>query len=671
MADEEEPSFSLLGRAVLSGLPDLKFRLSFDGTILEYVPGSDDLLLMPPESFLGHCFSDILPGPAADRISPRLAELRRTGKLQTFDYQLELPQGLRDFEARLFRISDEQAVIFVRDVSAQREAGRELTRFRTILDATPDFVGSATPAGRVTYVNATGRRMVGFSSEEDLSQRGIDEFHPPSTNEFMRREIIPTAIATGSWTGEAEFLHRDGTCIPVWMVLLAHRGPTGEIDFLSTISRDLREKKRAEEREREIIAAQALAEAERGKSAQLERALSDLKHAHEELKSAQDQLRQSSTLAAVGQLAGGVAHDFNNLLSVISGFITLAIDGLPDEHAARDDLEEARLAAGRAAKLTQQLLAFSRKKPVRPEVMQLSEIVNEMSHLLGRSLGEDIQLETSSESALMNVRIDRSQIEQVLLNLAVNARDAMPKGGQLRIELRNVDLSTPVPAHGLRAGRHVQLIVSDTGTGMSPEVAERAFEPFFTTKEVGKGTGMGLAMVFGVIKQAGGEVFIDTAPGRGTSVRIYLPEAVGARDEADANPPPSTTRGPARVRILLVEDDPSVREVTRRILVKSGYEVVAAGGGREALALLALTIDVQLLLTDVVMPGMSGVELAERVQIIAPGVRVVYMSGYPERGTEHHLLLQRDVHYIAKPFSEAELLAALSLASSSVPSPAD
>ena len=666
MGSEDEESLNVLGRSLLAGLPDLKFRLGFDGTVLEYISGSDELLVAPPEDFVGRRVSEYLPAPVAERLVAQLGKLQRTNELQTFDYKLDVPAGTREFEGRLFRLSEEQAVLFARDVTQQRDAERELARFRTILDAATDFVGSATPEGRVRYVNPTGRRMLGFGADEDVSARQIFEFHSPGTNELMRREIIPTAIATGSWTGEAEFLHRDGTVIPAWMVLLAHRGPGGEIEFLSTISRHLREKKRSEQREREFIAARATAEAERGKAQQLERALAELEQAHEDVKSAQEQLRQSSILAAVGQLAGGIAHDFNNLLSVISGFVTLAMDGLSAEHPARVDLEEARGAAERAAKLTQQLLTFSRKRPVRPEVVRLGEVVAETSRMLSRTLGEDVRLETTSEADLLPVRIDRSQIEQVLLNLAINARDAMPKGGRLLLELRNVDLGAPDPALGLGAGRYVQLVVADTGTGMSPEVAERAFEPFFTTKEVGKGTGMGLAMVFGVVKQAGGEVFIQSELGQGTSVQIYLPEATALRDDTPATTRPAERRGELGGKVLLVEDDPSVREVTRRVLIKAGHDVIAAGSGREALALLARVSDIQLLLTDVVMPGMSGVELAERAALVAPSVGVVYMSGYPERSTEHHMLLARGVQYLAKPFSEAELLEALASPSAPV-----
>lgn len=651
-----------LDRRLLGGLPDLKFSLSSEGTILEYLSGADDLLYAPPEAFLGRSMHEVLPTSVSMLFEDRLSRLAETGELQAFEYRLPLPQGTLDFEARLFRLDDEQVLLFARDITQRRSAERQLERFRTILDATPDFVGSATPDGRVLYANPNGRAMVGIAEDEDVSSFTIQDFHTEGGYRRLVDEVIPAAIERGSWTGEIEFRHRDGTTIPALMVLLAHRADDGSVDFLSTISRDLRATRRAEERERKLVATRAAAAAEREKSAQLERALLQLERAHEELKATQDQLRQSSTLAAVGQLAGGIAHDFNNLLSVILGFVTLSMDRIGPEHEAHDDLVQVRQAADRASQLTQQLLAFSRKRPVRPEVLQLEEVVADMSRLLGRALGEDIRLETRAQCGLWRVRVDRSQIEQVILNLALNARDAMPRGGQLAIEIQNVDLSAPNRVLGLRAGRYVQLSVKDDGTGMSPEVQERAFEPFFTTKEVGKGTGMGLAMVFGVIKQAEGEVFVESELGRGTTIRIYLPEttSVPARERPQREDPrPQIGRLES---VLLVEDEATVREVARRILTKGGYQVIAAGSGEEALALLAKGPPVDLLLTDVVMPGTSGVELARQALLSHPGLRVLYMSGYPERGTEHHQPLARDVYYVAKPFTEAELLRAVSWA---------
>jgi two-component system cell cycle sensor histidine kinase/response regulator CckA len=372
-------------------------------------------------------------------------------------------------------------------------------------------------------------------------------------------------------------------------------------------------------------------------------------------KQLEEQLRQAQKMEAVGRLAGGIAHDFNNLLMVIQGYSDLLVERLPDGDPLRRNAEQIQMASQRASSLTRQLLAFSRKQMLAPKILNVQSVVAEMEKILRRLIGEDVQLETSSAPDLGLIKADRSQIEQVILNLAVNARDAMPQGGRLTIETANVELDASYshPPAVLSPGRYVMLAVTDNGCGMDAETQAHVFEPFFTTKEKGKGTGLGLATVYGVVKQSGGYVWVYSEPGRGTSFKIYLP-----RIEETAVPAgrdgKSETQIPERgsETILLVEDEKGVRELAREYLASSGYTVIEAEDGHTALELAAMHVGpIHLLLTDVVMPGISGRELAERVSQIRPGIKIIYMSGYTDQAVVHHGILRNDAVLLQKPFT--------------------
>jgi signal transduction histidine kinase/ActR/RegA family two-component response regulator len=368
-------------------------------------------------------------------------------------------------------------------------------------------------------------------------------------------------------------------------------------------------------------------------------------------------VHQSERLESVGQLAGGIAHDFNNLLAVILNYSAFVTDELGEDHPARADVDEIRRAADRAAALTQQLLIFSRRERVKPEVFDINDVVSDTEKLLRRTLGEHVELVTTLASDLWPVEADRGQLEQVLVNLAVNARDAMPEGGRLTVETSNLEFADDlVTAHAaLPPGRYSRITTTDTGTGMSREVADRVFEPFYTTKPKGSGTGLGLATVFGIVAQAGGHIDLYSEPGLGSVFKIYLPAAEGAV-------PSPVEKGASELHVtrgetvLLVEDEPAVRELTRRILSRHGYVVLNAGGGQEGLESLERHNDeVDLLLTDAVMPKMSGRELAEQVSALQPGVGVLYMSGY----TGDVVARQGGVRLLEKPFTAEQLLAAV------------
>src|SRR5882762_8272675 len=367
----------------------------------------------------------------------------------------------------------------------------------------------------------------------------------------------------------------------------------------------------------------------------------------------EEQFRQSQKMEAVGQLAGGIAHDFNNLLTAILGNTQLLLRELPPGDSKRGDVEEIRKASERAASLTRQLLAYSRRQMLQPEVLDLNVVVAEMDKLLRRLIGEHISLVTVLAPDLGRVRADPNQIEQVIVNLAVNARDAMPEGGKPTIETANVDLDeTFAQAHlGSVAGSYAMLAVTDTGAGMDAGVRAHLFEPFFTTKEVGKGTGLGLATVYGIVKQSGGYISVYTEVDRGSSFKVYLPRVERPSAPAAA---PSSRPGIARgsETVLVVEDDRAVLALSCRALEAEGYTILCASDGADALRIVERHGgEIHLLLTDVVMPGMSGRELAEQMTARRAGIRILYMSGYPGDAAVHHGALVRGSAFLQKPFA--------------------
>jgi signal transduction histidine kinase/ActR/RegA family two-component response regulator len=389
----------------------------------------------------------------------------------------------------------------------------------------------------------------------------------------------------------------------------------------------------------------------KGRTSELDRALTEQRRTEEEL-------RQAQRMEAVGRLAGGVAHDFNNLLTVILGYVRLLLARLPSEGEEHEEAEQIASAAGRAATLTQQLLAFSRRQVLKPELVDLNRIVREMKRMLERLIGEDIELVTDLDPALGTVKADGGQLEQVIVNLAVNASDAMPTGGRLTIATANVDLDEIQAREGSGIARlGVQLTVSDTGHGMDETTLTHAFEPFYTTKEQGKGTGLGLATVFGIVTQSGGSISLDSNPGQGATFTIQLPRVDVAEPTADRQqqPPEDSLRG-SEV-ILLVEDDVAVGELVQLILSRHGYTVLRTESPREALALSERYEGaVDLLLTDVVMPEMSGRELSDALTARRPGLRTLYMSGYTEDAIVNHGVLDEEIAFIGKPFAPVSLL---------------
>jgi nitrogen-specific signal transduction histidine kinase len=379
-----------------------------------------------------------------------------------------------------------------------------------------------------------------------------------------------------------------------------------------------------------------------------------LKRAEEEKAALAEQFRLSQRMEAIGRLAGGIAHDFNNLMTVISGYSQLSLLELKEGDKLKENIEEVQRATQRATDLTRQLLAFGRRQIMDMKVIDLNILLQDLDKMLRRVIGEDIQLVTLLADDLGRVKTDPGQIEQVILNLAVNARDAMPSGGKLILETENVDLDQGYArAHvGVTPGPYVMFSMTDTGCGMSPEVKEHIFEPFFTTKEKGKGTGLGLSTVYGIVKQSGGNIWAYSEPDRGATFKIYLPRVdeplkeIRERVLSEEIPRGSET-------ILAVEDEEKVRKLAVQILKSQGYTVLEASHGEEAMKVAKEHggDGIHLLLTDVVMPGMSGSELAKSLGLLLPKMKVLYMSGYTDNAIVHHGVLEEGVNYIQKPFT--------------------
>ncbi len=511
-----------------------------------------------------------------------------------------------------------------------------------LLDAAPDAMLGVSPDGRILWVNAQAERLFGYPRDE-LVGESVDRLVPDPVrdrhHEHRARYVAdprPRPMGAGM---QLAGRRKDGSEFPAEISLSAVETDDGLV--VSAAVRDVSERLAAQA-ERERLEAQA------------------------ERERLQLRLVQSQRLESLGQLAGGVAHDFNNLLGVILNYAAFVNEELEAADVAagtdrwasvRDDVGQIVRAGERATALTHQLLAFARREVVRPQVLDLNEVIREVEQLLLRSLGEHVTLTTELEDGLWPVLADPGKIEQVLVNFAVNARDAMPAGGMLTIDTQNVEADdTFAQRHpGLEPGRYVRVRVSDTGDGMSEDVRQRAFEPFYTTKPGGEGTGLGLATVYGIISQAGGSVQIYSEPGMGTTISTLLPATEEVAAEVKA---PTVDHAPGGGEtILVVEDEGPLREVTVRILDRNGYEVLAAANGPEALELASATGRIDLLLTDVVMPEMLGKELAERLTELRPELLVVYMSGYAQPVLASNGSLDPDVRLIEKPFSAPALLA--------------
>jgi two-component system, cell cycle sensor histidine kinase and response regulator CckA len=487
-----------------------------------------------------------------------------------------------------------------------------------ILDAATDLIAIADAHERLVYVNPAGRAMVGLSSAADVTSQSIaDLIAGSATTNIVLAEGLPAAIRTGKWSGETRMAAAGGRIVDVSATIVAHRHTDGRVGCVSILARDVTERK------------------------QLER-----------------QFLQAQKMEAIGRLAGGVAHDFNNLLTAILGFGDLIQERLPEDSPAAQDIKEIIHAGRSAAELTKQLVAFSRQQMIQPQILDVDAVVQDMEGILRRVIGEDIELTVCPSTGLDLVHADRAQIEQIVMNLVVNARDAMPTGGKLTVETGHVELDeTYVAQHpGATTGPYVVIAVTDTGTGMDEQVRARIFEPFFTTKELGRGTGLGLSTVYGIVKQNRGSIWAYSEVGHGTTFKVYLPRLVAAKpDIQSAETMPVSLNGTET--ILVVDDQHEVRGVARAILQRHGYTVIDVADGEEAIKQVSADgAAIDLLLIDVVLPRMSGQIVAQLIRRRRPSLPVLYMSGYTADAVSRHAVLERDVAFVEKPFTAVRLL---------------
>jgi two-component system, cell cycle sensor histidine kinase and response regulator CckA len=520
---------------------------------------------------------------------------------------------------------------------------------------------------RFERVNRAGELMLGQSRDKMLGRSDFDlvpleqaRFFQQIDREVLeRRQPVDIPEEPISTPQGMRWLHTKK--IPIL-------GPAGEPRYLLGISEDITDRKNADAQLRE--AHRELEQRVVERTVQLTRVADDLRQqiavrerAEEALRRSEEELRQSQKMEAIGRLAGGIAHDFNNLLSIILSYSAMMMEALPPDDALRADAEQIAIAGQRARDLTRQLLAFSRRQLMRPEVLDLAEVVRGLEPMLRRVLGEDIELTIAVEPPTALVKADPGQIQQIIMNLAVNARDAMPDGGKLWIETADVVVDEErgrgpgAPADG-EPNHQVCLTVSDTGLGIDDETRARIFEPFFTTKPKGKGTGLGLSTVLGIVQQSGGHVTVESTPNQGTAFRIFLPRTNEARTPPPPvrEPKPPTTRRGSET-VLLVEDEGQLRVLARDILRGAGYQVFDAPNAAEAIkAAQRHAGPIHLLVTDVVMPHIGGRELARRLAVERPRMRVLYMSGYTDDAIVHHGIVDPSIAFLPKPITPDTLL---------------
>jgi two-component system, cell cycle sensor histidine kinase and response regulator CckA len=585
------------------------------------------------EAILGYPAAEWLADPDFWRRHTHPADLERCAK-----FCLDATRQERDHQFEYRMIAADGHVVWLRDiVTVKHDAhGRtmlagimlDITRqkededqlhamdrfYRALLENSSDNIAMLSATGVTVYQSSAVERQLGYRPEELIGRNNFELVHADDREMAMLK--FQETFSTDDVIGPVRFkgVHKDGHTVMLESLAKRFVDDAGAT-YMICNTRDINEQTRLEA-----------------------------------------QLSHATKMEALGQLAGGVAHDFNNLLTVITGYTEMVHERLEPGDDRRHDIEEIRRAADRATVLTSQLLAFSRKQVLHTKVQDLNTIVREVGGMIGRVIGETIELQLELAEDCAPIMADRSQVEQVLLNLAVNARDAMPFGGTLtlRTALDDVDANRAARRGAPRPGRYVCLAVKDTGSGMSSEVQRRIFEPFYTTKPPGKGTGLGLSTVYGIVKQSGGSISVDSAPHRGTTFTVHLPAATTERaQEPAAEPQPSAP--PGRETVLLVEDEPRVRSLTEEILTRQGYRVFSAANGAEALRVCREHPGaIDLLVTDIVMAGMSGPELAAKIESTRPHTAVLYISGYAGDsvlGTSS----EEGVAFLQKPFTPAAL----------------
>jgi PAS domain S-box-containing protein len=606
-------------RAIVEGSPLAIVTHDMEGKVSTWNPAAEEIFGWPAADVLGQPvpFVSKAEWQEFERLIRQVAEGERLAASELRQLRRDGEAIFTDTTAGPLRDPDGNVVGIlgvIADVTQRKQAEETQRRLAEILEGTPDLVGIATADGHGIYLNPAGRKLLGIPSAGEPTTYRIWDYHTPEHAELVRDVAIPTAIRDGSWSGEVIFVSHDGREIPTSMVMIAHRS-NDVVDYLSVIARDLTEQKALEER-----------------------------------------VRQAQTMDAIGRLAGGIAHDFNNLLTTVIGHSDLLLRHLEDEQA-REDVWAIKESGQRAASLVSQLLAFGRRQILKLELIDLNSIIAEAGERLRDTLGAKIELVTVLDANLGKVKADTVQLNELIAALVDNACDAMTDGGRLTIETASVVL-THDTAQQLRIGapgHYAVLTVADTGIGMDEATQARIFEPFFSTKTEVKGTGLGLPTVYGIARQSGGDVFVASTPGGGTSVKVYLPAVTdekgsASRDSASAPPLESSAT------ILLVEDEPAVLSLAGRVLRARGYTVLEAHDGLEALSTQeSHDGQIDLLITDVVMPKLGGPELAKQLQRARPHLHVIYMSGYSDNVKVSEMMTDQGVPFLQKPFTPSAL----------------
>jgi two-component system cell cycle sensor histidine kinase/response regulator CckA len=586
--------------------------LDVNSSLVELLGFSREMLLGKTIWDLGF-FKDIV----ADR--GRFAESQMKGYVRHDDTALEASDGRRidvEFVSNVYLVNHTRVMqCNIRDITERKRAQESSVRLATAVEQSAEAIVITDANGSILYTNPAFEKTTGYTCAEAVGQNPRILKSGKQDDEFYR-QMWTVLAAGGVWSGHLINKRKDGTLFEESATISPVRDPAGRIVNYVAVKRDVSNEIRLEQ-----------------------------------------QLFQAQKMEAVGRLAGGVAHDFNNLLGVITGYGGIVYRRLAGEDPLKGKVEQILKAADRAAGLTRQLLAFSRKQVLQPEILDLNAVVSDMDKMLRRLIGEDVEFTTRLDPHLGSVRADPGQIEQIMMNLAVNARDAMPDGGRLTIETRNADLDADYAATHppTRTGAYVALVVTDTGSGMDAATQARIFEPFFTTKEAGKGTGLGLATVYGIVKQSEGYIWVYSEVGVGTTFKIYLPRideqaALARRQEPGPLPRGSET-------VLLVEDEASLRQLLREVLEVNGYSVLVARDGAEVLKIAqAHAGTIHIMVTDVIMPGVSGPRIVDLIAPTRPEMKVLFISGYSDESVTRHGLVGPGRAFLSKPFGPEVLL---------------
>jgi two-component system, cell cycle sensor histidine kinase and response regulator CckA len=615
-------------RSILEAALDAVVSMDASGNITGWNRQAEAIFGWPRHEALGRRLADtIIPPQFRDAHTRGLERYLSTGEGTVLNRRVEVTATHRSGGAfpveltvvPILRDGIQHFSAFIRDITERKRAEAELMRRQAHLDGlfhgAPEAIVLIDGENRVERINGEFTRLFGHTTEESVG-RNLDHLITPLDLREEAEGFRFRVVSGHPVSADTVRRHKDGRQVQVSVLCFPVRVGADQVAAYGIY--------------RDISARRAL----------------------------EDRLLQSHKMESIGRLAGGVAHDFNNIVTAILGHLDSARVELGQGHPANAELAEVETSARRAAELTRQLLGFARRQIVEPRVVDLNTLTRSTQSLLTRLLGADVRLVLDLDQRLGPVRMDPSQFEQVLVNLAVNARDAMPEGGELNVSTRNLRCAPPEHSVEPDAGPQpwVEIVVRDTGVGMDDATRQRVFEPFFTTKALGAGTGLGLATCHGIIEQSGGRCTVESSPGRGTAFRIFLPQADTPAESVAAPAAPQAATGGGET-ILLVEDEDSLRGIFQRVLRGKGYSVLAAGSGDEALQQVrAFPGGIDLLVTDVVLPGKNGLEVARAVSAIRPGLKVLFMSGYTEDAIVRRGVQEHDIHFLAKPFGAQQLL---------------